>query len=179
VTEKELIQKCKNNDRKASAELFRIYAPRMMAICLRIVKDRDIAEDLVHDGFVVVFTRIGDFRDEGSFEGWIRRIFANLSLDYIRDNVKTERLEMMEEETDYVVQTDPDVLRKVGLEALMATIEKLPDDFRTIISLFSIEGYTHEEIAAMLNISVRSSESRLYRAKKMLVTLIENERRIG
>ena len=178
MTEEQLIQGCRNKDRKAAAELFRIYAPKMMGVCCRYVKERSEAEDIVHDGFVVVFTRIENYRGEGSFEGWMRRIFINLSINYIKSNNRTETLDGTNEIVGYSGHVEPEVFKNIGLTELMNTIDKLPDGLRAVLSLFSIDGYTHEEIAGMLNISVRSSESRLYRAKKMLVKLIDHEGRI-
>ncbi len=175
MTEKQLIQGCRNKDRKAAAELFNLYAPKMMGICVRFVNERSVAEDIVHDGFVVVFTKIEDYKGKGSFEGWMRRIFVNLALNYLKSNKRTETIDVMEEAAGFSGHVEPEVFKNIGLKELMCTIDKLPDGLRTVLALFSIEGYTHEEIAGILNISVRSSESRLYRAKKMLINFINHE----
>lgn len=177
MTEEQLIQGCKRSDRDARSELFKTYAPKMLGICLRLVKDRMAAEDLVHDGFVIVFTKIDDFRNHGSFEGWLRRIFVNISLNHLKASKRTEILDDSNWEIMPFEPVDADALKKIGLDELIGTINKLPDDLRTVLSLFSIEGYSHEEISKMLGITKRSSETRLYKAKRMLAKFIENEGR--
>jgi len=177
VTEEQLIQGCKKKDREARTELFKFYAPKMMGICLRLVKDKMAAEDLVHDGFVIVFTKIDEFKCEGSFEGWLRRIFVNISLNHLKTNKRTEVLNDSDEDAMPVEAVEAEAVKKIGLDALISTINKLPDDFRTVLSLFSIEGYTHDEIAGLLGITRRSSETRLYKAKKMLAKIMEYEGR--
>ena len=179
MTQERLIEGCINRDREAGAELFRIYAPKMMGICSRLVKDATVAEDLVHDGFVVVFTRIGDYRGEGSFEGWMRRIFVNVSLNYLKNCNRLEMIDKMDDNNQSVCLVEPEAFRNIELKELMGTINRLPDGLRTELLLYSVEGYTHEEISGMLGISVRSSESRLYRAKKMLIKILTYEGRIG
>lgn len=177
MTEEQLIQGCKNKDREARSELFKIYAPKMLGICLRLVKDKMAAEDLVHDGFVIVFTKIDEFRNLGSFEGWLRRIFVNVSLNYMKICNRTEIIEDSDWDVVPFEPVEAEVVKKIGLDELIGTINKLPDDLRTVLSLFSIEGYSHDEIACKLGITKRSSETRLYRAKKMLAKFMEYEGR--
>ncbi len=167
VTEKQLIKRCCQNDRAAQQALYELYAPKMLGLCVRYVKDREVAQDLMHDGFITIFAKVGDFRQEGSFEGWMRRIFVNTVLGYLRRN----------RVLDFAVPVDENVALESGLPSaletiqareLMQCVDTLPDGYRLVLNLFAVEGYSHREVATMLGISEGTSRSQYARAKGYL-----------
>ena len=167
MTEKQLIKRCRQHDRVAQQKLYEKYAPVMLSICMRYVKDYHVACDLMHDGFITVYSKIGDFRSEGSFEGWMRRIFVNTALealrknDLLRNGVELNALEP-QQEADY------SAVEKISADELMELIAQLPPGFRTVFNMFAIEGYSHREIAETLNINESTSRSQYTRAKRLL-----------
>lgn len=171
VTEKQLIERCAKYDREAQQLLYEKYAPKMLGICFRYVADRDTAYDIMHDAFITVFTKIGSFRHEGSFEGWMRRVFVTASLGYLRkrNNFKDSvQAETAAELTD----GDPSALEKLEAKELNEHISSLPVGYRTVINLYAIEGYSHKEIAEMLNINEGTSRSQYLRGKAQLLKLV-------
>jgi len=168
LTEGELIEGCRNRDKSAREELYRLYMPKMVAVCKRLVNNKSVIEDLVHDGFVMAFLKIADYKGNGSFEGWLRKIFVNISLDYYRKN-KIDFLSDYDEIGVPVVSADCDGLDVLDYGELMELIGLLPDNYRVVLSLYCVEGYKHDEIAAMVGISQKTSMSRLLKAKQMLM----------
>jgi RNA polymerase sigma-70 factor (ECF subfamily) len=167
VTEKQLIERCRQGDRKALKTLYERYADRMLGVCFRYVNDRDTARDLLHDGFVTLFTKIGDFRGEGSFEGWTRRIFVTTCLGYLRKNssAAAERPLDLRGEPE---GPEASVLEQLSAGELLRLIGGLPEGYRTVLNLYAIEGYSHREIAELLGISENTSRSQYARAKTCL-----------
>jgi RNA polymerase sigma factor (sigma-70 family) len=166
MSEKQLIAACKRNERRAQQQLFDEQAPIMLSVCRRYLKDADLAEEVMLQGFVKVFEKIGQFKSEGSFQGWIRKIMVNSCLGWIRKHKEMYK----EVELDSLADvSNPDRLEGI-LEAddLMRLIEDLPQGYRTIFNLYAIEGYTHDEIAIKLDISAGTSKSQLSRARKYL-----------
>ena len=174
--EKELIDGCLRQNRQAQQSLYQRYAGKMYALCCRYVKDRMEAEDVLVMSFTKIFERIGQYKGDGSFEGWIRRVVVNESLTYLRKN-KNMYLETDIEEAVY----EPDYQKLENeLEAndLMKLIESLPVGYRTVFNMYAIDGYNHQEIAEQLGISENTSKSQLSRARALLqkrLTEIENE----
>lgn len=167
----QLIAACKKQNRSAQKALYELYAPKMMAVCLRYCRDSEVARDLLHDGFIQVFTRIGSYAGRGSFEGWLRKIFVNLSLENYRKQKQrfvfiddTENVEMVQDEPfDDLIE-----IGNVNQNELLEIIQELPDGYRTIFNLFVFEDMSHKEIANTLGISENASRSQYYRAKTML-----------
>ena len=161
----ELISRCGANDRKAQRLLYERFAPLLMSICHRYVGSAN-AEDVVQDSFIRIFQYLVQYRNDGSFEGWIRRVCVNTCIRYLE---KKKRLQI-----DYVgeVLTDtgvePDAISKMGADELMQLIDKLPDGYRTVFNLSVIEGFPHKEIADMLGIEESSSRSQLTKARKYI-----------
>jgi RNA polymerase sigma-70 factor (ECF subfamily) len=167
----QLIDGCMKNDRDAQYKLYRMFAGKMFAVCLRYVKDKATAEDLLQEGFVKVFSNIAQFRRTGSFEGWVRKIMVNTAIEYYRKNVKLYLLTNMEEEIMGMnVETIGDDLEVADIIKL---IEQLSPGYRTVFNLHAIEGYTHKEIAKMLQISEGTSKSQLARARYLLMDMFE------
>ncbi len=164
--EASLIKRCRKKDRKAQKELFETHAPLMMTVCKRYIQDRDQAEDLMLQGFAKVFEKLDQYKFEGSFQGWVRKIMVNNCLSWIRKN------KMMYKEIDIEEMTETIDAQQLEdhLEAedLMKLIGELPQGYGTIFNLYAIEGYNHEEIAGQLAISINTSKSQLSRARKYL-----------
>lgn len=169
--EDELIKGCLRRERSAQRQLYDTFSSRMYSICYRYVKDSMEAEDILVTAFMKIFDKIGQFKSEGSFEGWIRRIVVNEALTYLRRNrsmyLETE-LEQADREPDYSKLSD-----HLEEEDLLNMIKELPTGYRIVFNLYAIDGYSHKEIADQLNISENTSKSQLSRARvylqKMLV----------
>jgi RNA polymerase sigma factor (sigma-70 family) len=164
--DKNLLDGCRRQDRHAQRFLFEHFSARMLSLCCRYIKDRMEAEDIMVIGFAKVFDRIRQFKGDGSFEGWIRRIMVNESLTYLRRN-KSMYLEtdigMAEREPDY------DKLdTTLETEDLVRLISELPAGYRIVFNLYAVDGYSHQEIAAQLGISENTSKSQLSRARAHL-----------
>lgn len=161
-----LLEGCKRGDRKSQEGLYYQLSGRMMAVCMRYAKDRTEAEDMLQIGFVKVFQKIAEFRNEGSFEGWIRRIMVNSAIEIYRKNLRTLSVVDIDEVHD-VVQSTFDMS---GLEArdLMKLIQQLSSGYRMVFNMYVIEGYSHKEIAETLGISEGASKSQLSRARAIL-----------
>lgn len=170
--EQELIGLCIKGDRIAQKALYDRLAPRMFPLCIRYVGEREVAEDILQDGFVTLFTRLDSFKGDGSFEGWARKIFVNTALMYLR---KKDALKMSEEidsarnlSTDMTSQMDD-----IGYKELMRLITTLPTGFRTVFNMYVVEGYSHKEIAEALSISETTSRTQLSRARTWLQNKIQ------
>lgn len=153
--------------RETNELLYRHFAPRMYGICLRFAGNPMDADDILQEGFIKIFTKIKDFRNEGSFEGWIRRTFINTAINYYRRNVKNlknDNLDGLEISND----RDEDVVDKISREELLNILQELPLGYRTVFNLNVLEGYTHKEIGEMLGISDNTSKSQLTRARALL-----------
>ena len=174
MTEKELIKRCCKNDPRAQQELYEKYAPKMYGVCLRYACNKEIAQDLMHDGFITVFSKISSFRGEGSFEGWLRRIFVNTALGYLRKTDIVGHAAEIETAGQFG-SAEATAVEQMTEAELLRCIAKPPDGYRAVLNLFAIEGYSHKEIAAMLNISEGTSRSQYLRAKVFLQKLLQKE----
>lgn len=168
----QLIEACKKGDRAAQKALYDRLAPRMFPVCIRYIGDRTLAEDLLQEGFITLFTRIGSYKGEGSFEGWARRIFVTTALMSLR---KKDALKMSDElEVVRGMKTDiTSQVEHVGYKELMKTVMSLPTGFRTVFNMYAVEGYSHKEIADMLGISEVTSRSQFSRARAILQSRIK------
>lgn len=167
MSEHQLILACKEGKLWAQKEVYEQYAPSMMTLCRRYVSDAEDAKDVLHEGFLKIFLEIRQYSGRGSFGGWIRRIFVNTSLDYMR---KKKRLKQKEQLADVEItfyETVPDV-DNILSDDLLLCIAELPDTYRMIFNLFAVEGYTHQEIASMLQIPENTSRSSFFRARQLL-----------
>lgn len=168
--EDDLIKGCRRRDRQAQQRLFDQYSARMYGLCLRYVKRPVEAEDIVVIAFTKVFDRIDQFKGEGSFEGWIRRITVNEALTSLRRNralaLETE-LEQADREPDYHKLAD-----HLEAEDLLRMIDRLPPGYRIVFNMYAIDGYSHKEIAEHLGITENTSKSQLSRARSFLQKLL-------
>ena len=164
--DQEWIKGCKKGDSTAQREVFKHYSGKMYAVCCRYVKDKMEAEDVLITAFTKVFERIDQFKSEGSFEGWIRRITVNESLTWLRQHkymqVETD-IEAADYEPDYQMLDD-----HLQAEDLMKLIDGLPAGYKVVFNLYAIEGYSHKEIAEQLGINENTSKSQLSRARAYL-----------
>ena len=172
MTEKQLIKRCRQGDGKALKYLYERYSEKMLGVCCRYVNDRDTARDLLHDGFVTVFTKVGEFRSEGSFEGWMRRIFVNTALGYLRKNANLHDPRQVDDMYD-LSGDEVSALEKMSARDILAAIGELPDGYRAVLNLYAVEGYSHKEIAELLDISEGTSRSQYARAKASLRKSLE------
>jgi len=170
LTEHELIKGCIEQNPACQRMLFEKYAGKMMGVCLRYAQDSMEAEDMLQDAFVKVFQYIGQFKFEGSFEGWIRRIVVNTAIRHL-ERKKMSFKEIDDHQPD-LPSVDPSAYHFLGEEDLMKLISALPEGYRMVFNLSVIEGYSHDEIAEMLKIQAGTSRSQLVKARKMLQSQI-------
>ena len=167
MNEQQLIEGCRKGDRRAQKELYDTYSRKMMGVCLRYVDDRETARELLQDGFVKVFTGLDSYAGSGSFEGWMRRIFVNCALEYLRrSDVLREATDL--ENTAELIHPDSSAISDLSAAELMRLVSELPTGFRTVFNMFAIEGYSHKEIGEMLGITESTSRSQYTRAKQLL-----------
>jgi RNA polymerase sigma factor (sigma-70 family) len=170
LTEAELIAGCMNGKNECQRILFEKYAGTMMSICLRYANDEHVAQDILQVGFVKVFESIHQFKNEGSFEGWLKRIFVNIALRQLsKRKLNFSNIDDVDTQASF---EDPAVIAKISEHEIHKMIRMLPDGYRTVFNLNIIEGYSHEEIAAMLKIQQGTSRTQLLKARKMLQALI-------
>lgn len=167
LNEEKLIKRCLENDANAQAELYRCFAPKMFGICLRFTRNKMEAEDVLQDGFIKVFTYLKDFKNEGSLEGWIRRTMINTAINYYKKMLKKMN-EMDIDQTDIPAADEETAVDRMSNDELLKLVQELPDGYRMVFNLSVIEGYTHKEIADILNISENTSKSQLSRARSVL-----------
>lgn len=164
-SESSLILGCKNQDRSAQYALYQFYAGKMMAVCKRYLGNSPDAEDTLMEGFMKVFSKIDAFQGQGSFEGWIRKIITNEALMKIRKNHTFQSIDINE---SWDISTPDNALMNLRVDEIEKMIEELPTGYRTIFNLYAIEGYSHKEIADLLEISEGTSKSQLSRARMIL-----------
>jgi len=166
-SDKELIERCLENDPKAQELLYKRFSGRMYGVCLRFARNTLEADDILQEGFIKVFSFLKDFRHDGSLEGWIRRTIVNTAINYYnsKQNEWSETSIKMAESYQSVSE---EILDKISTNDLLNLIHELPEGYRLVFNLYIIEGYNHKEIAEMLNISENTSKSQLSRARTAL-----------
>ncbi|KOS07135.1 RNA polymerase subunit sigma-70 [Flavobacterium akiainvivens] len=165
----QLIKDCQQNSIKAQEQLYRLLAPKLFAVCLKYSRNREDAEDNLQDGFLLLFSKIGQFKFQGSFEGWAKRVMVNHVLQKYRTKGIFEIVsENMPEEAEVEIETED-----VPMDFLVQIIQELPDRYRMVFSLYVIDGYSHKEIADMMGITDGTSKSNLARARMILKEKIE------
>jgi len=161
-----LLEGCRRGDRKAQESLYKTLASRMMGVCMRYAKDTYEAEDVLQMGFVKVFQKISEFRGEGSFEGWIRRIMVNTAIESYRKNLRNLNLVDIDEVYDQPQNTFD--MSGLELKDLLKLVQQLSNGYRLVFNMYVIEGYSHKEIAGQLGITEGASKSQLSRARAIL-----------
>jgi len=163
----DLINRCQTGDRKAQELLYKQFASKMLGVCLRYAVDKMEAEDMLQNGFVKVFQKLGDYRNEGSFEGWMRRIMVHSSIEYYRKYHKMMQLVELEDNTNELAVNSL-AIAELAAKDLMTLIQQLAPGYRIIFNLYAIDGYSHKEIAALTGITEGASKSQLSRARAVL-----------
>jgi RNA polymerase sigma-70 factor (ECF subfamily) len=170
ISESDLIQGCLNGERRMQEELYGRFAPKMYGVCLRYAGNSDEAQDILQEGFIKIFKKLSSFRGEGSFEGWIRRVFVNTSIEHFRR--KNYLQPVTEKEENTIEGKYLSILDSLAERDILNMIRELSPGYRAVFNLYVIEGYTHKEIGDMLGISEGTSKSQLSRAKVILQDMV-------
>lgn len=166
----QLIHDCQNNSIKAQEQLYRLFASKLFSVCLKYSRNYADAEDNLQDGFLIIFKKIGQYQFKGSFEGWAKRVMINNVLQKYRTEGVVELVnENIPDEEESIEVED----ESVSMEFLLSIIQQLPDRYRMVFNLYVTDGYSHKEIAEMLDITVGTSKSNLARARIILKEKIE------
>ncbi len=167
-----LINKCKQRDIKAQSEVYQLFAGKLFALCLKYSKNYQEAQDNLQDGFITIFNKIDQYQFKGSFEGWLKRIVVNTALQKYREkNV----LNLISDEIPDEVEVEVDETT-VSLDYLLSIIQELPNRYRLVFNMYVLDGYSHRDIAGMLEISEGTSKSNLSRARKILKKKVEQNK---
>ena len=168
----QLIRDCIRQHAASQRQLYDLFAPPMLGVCFRYTKNMDDAENILQDGFVKVFKNLHQFKGEGDFGGWIRRIMVNTALSYLKTNSRYQHDMLFEDMPLHAISTDDPVIL-LNAKELSELIRQLPPGFQTIFNLHAVEGYTHVEIGSMLGIRDSTSRSQYARARALLIQWIE------
>lgn len=169
-----LIKNCQKNKRAAQAEVYKRYSSVLFSVCMRYAKSYEDAQDLFQDGFILIFNKIDQFQFKGSFEGWMRRIMVNLCIERLRsqNHLFVINEEITEDgdaaEADEIIEDE----KRYSYEELLSFVHQLPDRYGQVFNLYAIDGFSHQQIAEMLGISVGTSKSNLSRAREKLVQIL-------
>ena len=161
-----LIKACSNGDSKAFRKIYEIHSGTMYSICLRYMNNEDEAKDALQEGFIKVFKNISKFKFTGSFEGWMKRIFVNSSIELIRK--RKMHLDVSELNSNELPLTAKIETGSLDAEKMMTLVQQLPEGYRTVFNMFIVDGYSHKEISNYLEISESTSKTQLFKARKQL-----------
>ncbi len=170
-SESDLIKGCIDGDRQMQQLLYNRFSPKMYGVCLRYAGNVEDANDILQEGFIKVFKNLGKFRGEGSFEGWVRRIFINSAIEQYRKKVKLYNVSEVYENT--VEDKSLNALDILATKDVMSIVNELSPGYKAVFNLHVVEGYSHNEIAKLLGINEGTSKSQLARAKGVLKKIIE------
>jgi RNA polymerase sigma-70 factor (ECF subfamily) len=164
-----LINRCKQRDIRAQSEVYQLFAGKLFALCLKYSKNYQEAQDNLQDGFITIFSKIEQYKFKGSFEGWLKRIIINTALQKYREkNV----LNLISEEIPEEIEVEIDEL-DISLDFLLKIIQELPNRYRLVFNMYVLDGYSHREIAELLEISEGTSKSNLSRGRYILKKKVE------
>ena len=175
---KKLVEACVRGERRSQELFYKTFYGKMLAVCMRYSRNREEAQDILHDGMIKVFVKLGSFENKGSLEGWVRRIIVNNAIDFVR----TRKDFYLREEQDYLIddmvdetpnEKELEKVREMKVEKLIGLIQKLSPAYQMVFNLYAIENMTHKEIADKLNINIGTSKSNLAKAKIRLKELVE------
>ncbi len=173
LSESNLIKGCISGDRKMQELLYHRYSPKMYGVCLRYSNNTDDAQDLLQDGFIKVFKNLEKYRGDGSFEGWMRRIFVNTSIEQFRKN--TRMTTVSEPQESNFEDRELGALDNIAAKDIIKIVQQLSPGYRQVFNMYVIEGYTHKEIGDILGISEGTSKSQLARARAILQKMVEEK----
>ena len=163
--EAQLIKKAVQNNRDAQRILFEMHSPKMLSVCRYYIKDVQHSEEVMLNGFFKVFKHLGSFKSEGSFEGWMRRIMVREAISFLRQK---KSVEFVSEDVEIYDQKIHTIDSEMNMAELQQLIDNLPEGYKMVFVMYAIEGYKHHEIADMLSISIGTSKSQLFKARKLL-----------
>jgi RNA polymerase sigma factor (sigma-70 family) len=171
-----LIKRAASGNRQAQRKIFEKHSGKMLSVCRQYVKDLQHAEEVMLNGFFKVFTHLEDFKDEGSFEGWMRRIMIREAISFLRTD---KRSMFAEDEVPETTDFSYSFTAEFNAAHIQELIDSLPEGYRMVFLMYAVEGYKHQEIAKMLNITEGTSKSQLFKARKMLQEKLEQENKTG
>jgi len=175
MTEEALIKGCLKNEATAQRELYNRYSSKMLAVCYRYAHNREDAEDMLQEGFIKVFLQLHSFENRGAFEGWIRRIIVHTCINILKKNKKfNESVDIIH--ANGVQVREDSVPAIIQAKQVVECIRLLPIGYRTVLNLYAVEGYSHREIAGLLDIEESTSRSQYTRAKAMLEDILIRKR---
>ena len=166
-----LIKACRKGDIKAQKQLYSDYKDVLYILCLKYSRNKQEAEDVLHDSFMVIFNSIKKYKGNGSFEGWMKRITINTAITSFKKNSTFNIL--INEEITKDVLVDEAIIDAIPLQQILKAVQGLPDRYRVVFNLYELDNYTHKEIAEMLDVSIGTSKSNLHRAKILLRKKLE------
>lgn len=178
---KEIVNGCVRNDRKCQKVIFEMYYGKMMSACLRYISDKDEAQDILQEGFIKVFNNIAKFDFNGSLEGWVRRIIVNTAIDHIRKK-KNDIFQVTDHE--FIINNynnegdeteDENIYANLKTTEIMDAIKQLTPAYRTVFSMYVIDGFSHQQIADLLNINIGTSKSNLAKARMNLQKILKDK----
>ncbi|PLX01008.1 MAG: hypothetical protein C0594_14810 [Marinilabiliales bacterium] len=173
--EKKLVMACIRKEAGSLDALYHMFSSRMFGICLRYAGNRMEAEDLLHDGFIKVLGNLKKFRFEGSFDGWMRRLMVNTAINnYRKKSIRVEQDLDSKETAEIPLESKQDALSELSAGELMELVQNLPEGYRMVFNLYVIEGYKHQEIAQMLDVTESTSKTQLAKARKQLQLAVKN-----
>ncbi len=175
MTEEQMLAGCLQNDAASQDALYSRFSPRMLGVCYRFAKNREDAEDMLQEGFIKVFTQLHQYRNEGSLEGWIRRIVVHTCINILKKNKKfSESVDLIHAKSIHIrEELIPSIMQA---KQVVECIRILPLGYRTVLNLYAIEGFSHKEIGHLLDIEESTSRSQYTRAKAMLEELSAKSR---
>lgn len=165
-----LIEQCKSNDTKAQGELYKLFSSKLFSICLKYSRSYAEAEDNLQDAFLTIFNKIDQYKNKGSFEGWLKRIAVNTVLQRYRNE---KVFDIINENITEDVEIEDD---DISIHYLLNIIQELPDRYRLVFNMYVLDGYSHKDIAKLLNINIGTSKSNLARARQILMKTIKTYR---
>lgn len=173
IEDNELARLCARGDEKARHELYTRYAAYLFALCIRYVGDRELARDLMHDAMIKIFDSVGKYKPTGSLKSWCGRVAVNMVIDHLR---KSRRLETVsiDQTQEKIPEPQNEEIAKIPKSELMRMVGQLPETKRVIFNLFCVEGYSHKDIAEMLNIKEKTSSSLLFKARAQLAENVKD-----
>lgn len=174
----DLIEQCRNRDRRAQMALYRKYAQGMFCVAMRFVKNEADAEDLTQEAFIKAFRKIDHYKGEVTFGAWLKRIVVNRCIDFLK--ARRQHFVELEENRLQVAETETwEVESTLGVEDVKAAIEELPENYRYVVQLYLVEGYDHSEISEILQLRENTCRTRLMRGKGYLRELLKDKRHVA
>jgi len=173
MQEDKLIKKVLEGDKRSQKAFYQKFAPKMYGVALRFARDKDEANDMLQEGFVKVFSKLEFYRGDGSLEGWIRRTIVNTAINIYKRDLKHQPSRDLDTVMIFEKNKEASPIEQMSVKELLGQIKKLPDGYRTVFNLYVVDGYSHKEIANMLDITENTSKSQLSRARAYLQKRIQ------